>query len=385
MVASWLYKLARFWRPRAASRTRQARRAEATLDLARATRLYLQAGASEEALRVLLARADSALDAHERLKLLSLARQLSSGTAQAELVRRHAVLKLELVKRRALLLTASELNQLGHELATSGEHQMAADAFGLSGDLDAQTDELVEAGAIEQLESVFEAHERRDALSRARQRILERARDLYRMGQRRAALELCHEKLGASEPRLSELSRRIQSERAGETPVHLEFDGSVERFVLGERVTLGRSGSSLVVPSPAVSRIHLAIERRDGEPTIVDVSKNGTTLGGVPLAAALPVREPLELCLGGEVFVRFEPDARFGLRVSLLDQTVLLPLAALVLDVGAISVGPGGWLELDPGPRVFLREWEVLGRVQLCRGDEFRLERGGAVVLRVLE
>ena len=335
---------------------------------------------------MLLARIDGALDAHERLKLMSLARQLSSGDAQAELMRRQAILKLELVKRRVLLLTGSELGVLARELASSGEHQLAAEAYGLSGDLDAQTGELVEAGAIEQLETVFDAHEQRARVQRARQRVLERARDLYHMGQRRALLELCDEQLSREDPRLSELCRRVRAERVVDTPVRLEFDGCVRHFVLGDKVTLGRSGSSIIVPSLAVSRVHLALELRGGEPTIVDVSKNGTTLGGVPLATALPVRGPLELCLGGEVSVRFEPDARFVLRVLLLDQTILVPLAALVLDVGTISLGAEGWLELAPGPRpVFMREWPVTDRVQLCRGDEFRLERGGEAVLRVLE
>jgi len=348
--------------------------------------LYLQAGAGEEAARVLRARADSAPDAHERLELLSLARQLSSGAAQAALVRRHALLKLDLVKRRMLLLTKPELAELGRELASSGEHRMAADAYGLSGDLEAQTDELVEAGAIEQLEHVFDEHQQREHLQRARQRIVERARDLYQLGQRRAALNLCDDRLARSDPRLSELGRRIRAERVGGEPVSLEFEGSIVRFAFGERVTLGRSGSNLIVPSPAVSRVHLVMERRDGEPTIVDVSTNGTTLGGVPLGAALPVREPLELCLGGEVFVRFEPDPRFTLRVSLLDQTVVVPLGALSLKAGAISVGPEPWVELEPGPsQLFLGKWPISGRVQLCRGDEFRLEREGDVVLRVVE
>src|SRR5690606_38706461 len=117
-----------------------------------------------------------------------------------------ASLKLELCQTRELLLTRQELGRLGRDLAELGEHQLAADAFGLAGDLEAETSELVEAGAIERLEAVFDADESRQRLERDREQTTRNAVDLERLGRRRAVIVLAADQPDEPASRLSELA-----------------------------------------------------------------------------------------------------------------------------------------------------------------------------------
>src|SRR5690606_19303542 len=288
---------------------------------AKATELYLEAGAREQAARVLVTRAETCPNPSDRLALLCLARDHSSEPRQHELGRRCALMKLELCRERVLFLTASELGAVGRELSALGEHRLAAEAHALAGDLEAQTAALVEAGAIERLEAVFDADQQQQWAEQERERGLLAAVDLDRVGRRRAVLALLADQRDRASPQLLELGERIVARRSLGSVVALELEGKLQHLVLGQRVTLGRAGSGLVVPSPAVSRVHLVLERRGGQPTVVDVSSNGTTLGGVSVAAPLPIGSRLELTLGGEVKVGFELDTRFGVRVSLLGRT----------------------------------------------------------------
>jgi hypothetical protein len=288
------------------------------------------------------------------------------------------------------LLTKPELSELGRELSSLGAHRLAADAHGLAGDLEAQTAALVEAGAIERLEAVFDADESRQRAERDRQRTLARALDLERTGQRRAALALVSDRPRGFGHELADIEQRIKSRRVSGALVHLELEGERRRFALGARVTLGRSHSSITVASPAVSREHLEIWWKDGSPVVADVSKNGTTLRGVPLEGTLAVHARLDLVLGGQVPVTLEPDARFGVRLTVLEDTFLIPLAPLVTRVGEVVIGSDDWVELvakapsAQAAAVYLDAWYVSEAVQLCVGDEFRSAPNGPVVLKVV-
>src|SRR5690606_38989652 len=153
----------------------------------------------------------------------------------------------------------------------AGEPRLAADAHGFAGDIEAQTAALVQAGAIDSLEAVFDADQARARAERQRRATADRVFDLEQIGARRPALALAREKPNVQSPKLAELARRIVERRLGDCSFQVELHGQVLGFVLGSRVTLGRSGSSINVPAPAVSRLHLALEVRDGEPVLVDL------------------------------------------------------------------------------------------------------------------
>ncbi len=382
----WLARLSRVMRREKSELEMRARRAEVRGELTLATELFLQAGAKDEVGRVLSLRAKSAPSGTERLELLNLARDYSGEARRAELGRQTAVLRLELCQQRMLLLTRAELGELGCELAAHGEHRRAADAFGLAGDLEAQTTQLVEAGAIDRLEAVWDADQRQLEAVRSRERAVSQASDLFRAGRRRAALALLAEQPERHVVRLLELERHIRLSRVIGPEVALSFHGQTQRFVLGDRVSLGRQDASIVLPSPAISRTHLMLERAGEEMVVRDVSRNGTTLGGVPLAAPLPLSSPLELVLGGEVRVKLIPHARFGVCIVLPERTLLAPLGELDLEAGRVSSADDRWVELEPAASgAYLNSWRVTERIQLCRRDELSLLPGAPPIARVEE
>lgn len=384
-MSRWWSGLERFWRPGASASVERAKHAEAAGDLELATRLYIEAGARDGASRVLAARANSALTTADRLALLSLALEYCSEEQRVPLHGEHARLRLELCQARELYLTRPELMRLGGELGEIGEHQLAADAFGLAGDLEAQTAALVEAGAIERLEAVFDADESRQRLERDRESTTRNAVDLDRLGRRRAVLAVAADQPDDGASPLGELAHRIKLRRVTGPVVRLELGGERRQFVLGAEVTLGRANAAIVVPSPAVSRRHLELCRKDGVPVLVDVSKNGTTLRGIPLSGSVPLQSSIDLVLGGEVPLSIAPHAEYGLVLSILAEDFCVPLGELTSSVGSFRCGADDWVELVPPERgVYLNSVHVLERVQLCAGDELRPARARDTLVRVL-
>lgn len=359
----------------------RARTAEAKGDLARAAALYVEAGLEQEAVRVLLTHAEQLEDPLGRLGYLARARDFSEGQERERLSRRCAEQRLELAKQRVLRLTAVELDELANELSRLNEPALAAEAHALAGNVEDQAKALVEAGAIERLEAVLDAdRQRSEAALAAKERAL-LAHDLERSGRRREALALAR---AGDDATLRELARQIESRRVKGPRVVLEVDGERRQFVFGREVSLGRSGATVEIPSPAVSRSHLLLSRGEAGPNVEDVSRNGTTLNGVALDAVLTVREAITLELGGEVAVRLAPDVDFCLRVELLDEVLFAPLGAISSQVGTFDLSADGWLELIPASgEVYLGELRVVQPVQLCRGDRLSLSRQGAVVVGV--
>jgi hypothetical protein len=277
------------------------------------------------------------------------------------------------------------LDELAGELSNLGSPELAAEAHALAGNVEDQARALVEAGAIERLEAVLDADRQRSQHEVASKQRALHAYDLESSGRRRQALALARSGAGAgSDPKLSELARRIEANRISGPRVVLEFAGTRRHFALGSEVSLGRAGATLEIPSPAISRSHLVISRGEFGPTVRDVSRNGTTLGGVLVDTTLAINEPLTLELGGQVKVRLAPDPEFCVSLELLDSVWFVPLGALRSEVGVFALGNDGWLELDPaGAEVYLGELRVTHPVELCRGDRLSLVRDGPVVVEV--
>ncbi len=363
------------------TRTRKARREEALGHLDEATALYVEAGAPDEAARVLAVRADSALDSGDRLRLLAQAAGLASGDAARGFAVRHARLCVELARSGTLRPGDSELRALGAKLEALGEPALAADVYALSGDTDAEARALVSAGAVERLEQVLDARQSADRTARERDELARQVRDLEHSGRRREALSLGARL--ADDADIAALLRRIELERVTGPCARLVIDGSDLEIAFGDEISIGRADTTLVVASPAISRHHLSVRRGTAGPEALDAgSSNGTTLAGARLDVPVAVGEGIELLLGGEVAVALAPWQR-GVRVTVGQRVVYAPLGPLELGGWRVAPGAGDWLELEAGSPAYLGALRVDARLELCRGDALSREPGAAPRLEV--
>lgn len=365
----------------------RARQAEALGRIEAATALYLQAGARDEAARLLVLRADAAREPAERLLLLGQARECASGEAKTRLAVRRAELALDLAEQRARPLMPSELSALGVEFEQLSEPELAARAFALAGDVDAEARSLVSAGDVERLEAVLDAEQQRQEGSRDRAALLERLRDLNRSGRRREALALAGDAPGDADEAFAVLGRAIELRCCQRDPVSLELDERRLQVVFGNTLRIGRCDANLIVPSPAVSRVHLEVRRGARGPEAQDLgSHNGTWLRGARVSASLEVGPSLELSLGGEVRIGLKPWQDGGVCCALSGRTVYAPLGPLRVGAWTVSRASDGQLELEaaPGAGLVLNGLKVVAPIQLCRGDELSESIGGAVRLRVV-
>jgi len=359
-----------------------ARRAEALGQLSEATALYLDAEAPDQAARLFALRADAAMSASERYLLLGQALSFARGEQSVEIERRRARLALELVRSGELQQTQDELRQLAAQLARLSEPSLAADVYALVGDAEEQARMLVEAGAIERLESVLDAEQDRARAQRERVELGSNLRDLMASGRRREGLELSVS--ANDDPSVADLVRRVRDSRVLGARVSLELEGNPLTVVFGNPVTLGRSNASIVIASPAVSREHLAFGRSAEGPRVEDLgSSNGTLLRGVRLDAPLTVTARVELMLGGDVPVAIEPWGDGGVVVECAGERLHLPLGPFVVGQWQLRPGADEWLELAAHGPACLSGLRVHGTIQLCRGDELRVDMDSPVRLRV--
>lgn len=87
-------------------------------------------------------------------------------------------------------------------------------------------------------------------------------------------------------------------------------DGSERNIRVADiaSLTVGRDpGCHVVLPSPAVSRIHLRVERAPDGVRVIDQSSNGTTLGNQPVSASGLVVSPDETLRVGPYTLRIAP------------------------------------------------------------------------------
>jgi FHA domain len=361
----------------------RARRREAEGRLEEATALYLEGEEPDEAVRLLSLRADSALDPATRLSLLAQAAGRATGERSRELELRRRRLMAELVKESKLDLTRPELRDLADRLGALGDPSLAAELYALMGDSDAQARMLVQAGAIEKLENVLDAEERRERAERQQSEIERRVRDFLSLGLRRKAIAE-GATLRTADTALAVLLDDVLRKKITGPRVRLELDGVVSELVFGHEILIGRAGATLTVASPAVSREHLVIRRGASGPEIADLgSSNGTLLSGVRIDAPLPVGEGIQVFLGGEVAVRVSPSDAGAVRIELGDDTLIAPLGPFSVLGCRISPGADGWLELVATAPLFLAGLRVSGGIELCHGDSFSVSAGDAARLRL--
>ena len=388
---------------------RDARKASAALaseragELAEAVDLYSDAGLPDEAARVLLLRADAESSAEKRIALCSLA----SFTATSEELRRKARgrkarVVFDVLQARAPAFMKSELVAVARELEELGELELAADAYAMAGDGEAEARVLTALGASERLEE-----RRRGPASAAREqhdreRTLQRLAELDRAGGRRAALELAVDALDRyTDERLAQAARVIRTRLLRGPVVELEIDGASGRYALGSDVTIGRGDATIMIVSPMVSRRHLRLFRTRKGAYVEDLAtRNGTSRAGTRLTVPIAIGGGVQLELGGEVpcAIRpLEPDQ--GSEALPADGDLFMvevPGAIYIAPLGELAVGD--WrivhetvrdeayvvLRTPSGAdRPHLGEAELGAQIELSVGDELRAPRGGPIRLRV--
>jgi hypothetical protein len=371
-------------------RARAARRLEEAGDLGGAVDAYLEAELGDEASRVLLLRADTEPSLEKRVAHLERAARVASDPEAARKARaRRARLSFDLVRARGAA-ARSEVDAAAKELEAVGEHLAAAEAYALIGDKAGEVRALTAAGAVDELEDRLrdEASETKEAnaIALARSRVA----DLDASGERLAALALARETLArSSDGRIEDLARAIRHRLVRTPIVSLAWEGERARVAFGDEVTIGRGEATIVVPSRAVSRVHLRLRRASGVIVAEDTgTRNGTLLAGARLGGAVPVGPGLSLVLGGGVAVDLA-ERRGGVEIAVAGDRYFAPLGPLFVGPWAVvqRSGPDGApvtvLESTSAGPAFLGVLEAARAIELAYGDAVSITRGGPATLEV--
>jgi len=379
-----------FSRGKARSRKKAARAKELAGDLEGAVEAYLTADFPDEAARVLLLRADAEASVERRVAFCALALETAvDAEVQKKARARKALLGFDLLRGKGGSLMTSEILSVARELEEAGELERAADAFALAGDTDGEVRALTAAGAIERLEERLKATEVSAKSDNERAGVLRKIADLDRTAERRAALAMCDEWLAKHhDEKIAATAMAMRARLLRGPIVDVLVDGERMRFALGAEATIGRGDATILVGARAVSRQHVRIFRGPSGPMVEDLgTRNGTTLAGARLAAAVAIGDGLQIRLGGEIPCTLEPvaasDAHGPLvRAMIAGERCLLPLGPLVLfgwHVVERRDGAASFIVLHTPAGAsppFLGEYQLAREVELCAGDAIATARG---------
>jgi hypothetical protein len=376
-------------------KAKRARKKELAGRLDDAAALYLDAELLDDAARVLLLKADTDTDPERRMVLCAQAARVGGASEHGDKARRRkARLGFDLAKSMRGATMHGELLTIAAELEAVGEWQAAAEAFALAGDSDGEIRVLKDAGAIEQLEERLRQTTENARRKRDLAQLLRRIGDLDTIAERREALRAARAWLAREHDDQVQLEADRIAGRLLEGPsIELELDGQRSRYVLGSQITLGRARADILVHASAVSRQHLRLYRKDGEPYVEDLeTRNGTSLAGARVEGSLPVGTGLELELADQLPCRITP------RSSSPDAPLLIDVAGdrYVVPLGPLAVLHWKLVDAHDGDDRFVvlrtsegQEPPHMGgyrlgfQIELCHGDRIRRSRDGEVVLAV--
>lgn len=283
-----------------------------------------------------------------------------------------------------LLLAGGEHQRAGDALTRIDDHVAAADAFSAGGHV-----ELMEAALARDDDGQRRARDEQDAFASYQTNL-----SIGRRDEARADLLRCigHVAAGAEYRRLLDTleaklitAGRVELLVRGRQPLVV---CSVKRIVLG-RDTL----CDLTLRSGGVSRQHAEIELH-ADPVRYSLhdlgSRNGTTVGGLPVAGHLPLSGAGKFALGDQCTVEYDfpgeaPGDVLRLRIlSGLDRGALLlaapeqaPIDLALVELGvAITFRHGRPFLSATSARELRFGGEPLGNVavQLIRGDSLRVD-----------
>jgi hypothetical protein len=258
--------------------------------------------------------------------------------------------------------------------------------------VDGEARALARAGEVERLDELLETEQARERGMRARRKDHDDFDTLVGAGRRREAAELarCSPDLALRQRGASPDARRHQG-----ALLRAEVGGRPIALVLGDPLVIGRGADpaegegAIAVPSPALSRRHLAITRRGGEVCARDLgSHNGSAWRGEALEGEVAVGDGIELRLGGEVPLVIRPAGELpgAVAIEVAGRRYLAALGPASLGIGRwrIERGPAGWIELVTGdsPPAFGGALRLAPRVTLLDGDAIAAVAGGDPVIR---
>ncbi|HTJ84078.1 MAG TPA: FHA domain-containing protein, partial [Polyangiaceae bacterium] len=373
------------------ARAREAARLEDAGELGAAVEAWIEAELGDEAARVLMLRADAEASLEKRVAYLERAARVAEDEAVRRRAKgRKAKLGLDLIKQKGAA-AKSEIAAVALDLESAGEARAAAEAFRLAGDREGEVRALTAAGAIDELEERLgedaERAHRENTASLARNSI----EDLDRGGERVRALERAREALRAGpDERVDALARSIRQRLARGPTLSLTWDGVSRVVALGDEVTVGRGEATIVVPSRAVSRVHLRLKRVGAAIVVEDAgTRNGTFLRGARLGAAVSVGDGIVVELGGSVPCEITP-AGAGVDVAIAGGRWHAPLGPLAVGPWRVALTAARaeepatvTLSSTEAAPAFLGPLEAARALDLCYGDAIASERGGAATLVV--
>lgn len=373
----------------------RARKAELRGDLVKAIELFVEADRPAEAARVMVLRGDAESEHRGRLQhYTQAARTAPEGTEENKLAR----------KKRALLLLAlsgdlslsaghrRDVEDAAQELEAIGEHDKAAQAYAQLGDHEGEARALTAAGDVDRLEFLLASEQHKDRGERKRRDRQAEVDLLLTSGRRREALDLLDvlAKENPDEPTVRERIASLRARLAKGPIVPISLQNARISLTFAKEVIVGRSEGTVLVPSNAVSRRHLAIASEGSQVIVRDLgSRNGTQLRGLPVRGALPVGDGLELTLGREVGVVLAPSRVVpgALEIEVAGQRITTGFGSLLLGIGdwTLVEAADGLIELHAkSPTPFLGEVALGDGSTLLVGDTLTTERGGSPVLRML-
>lgn len=284
-------------------------------------------------------------------------------------------------------LLRREVGGAARELEELGEHERAAEAYALVGDLESQARALAHAGSVDRLDALLDTQHSQERDARTRREAHDRFTSLVASGQRREAALLAR---ASDDDLLREVGRTLEARRPASNAVRLRLAGRSFAVVLGPEVIIGRAPEApgeptgaIAVRSVALSRKHAALLRRGQEVFVRDLgSRNGTFLRGLRLAGEVSVGYGLNLDLGGEVplSVRRTEDLPGAVAIVVGGVRYVAPLGVASVGVGKWRVerGTDGWTELvtDDDPPAHAEGLRLVPRVTLLVGDAIASERG---------
>jgi hypothetical protein len=155
--------------------------------------------------------------------------------------------------------------------------------------------------------------------------------------------------------------------------ITLTIDGSEERVLLGDEVTIGRVEATIAIASPLMSRAHLRIRRQSGAVVVEDLrSHNGTWLAGARVAAPLPIGAGVDLSIAQQI------------------PCAIRPIEGAMRGAVAITIAGERWIaSLGPlevaGVRLALEARDGQSVVTLCAGEGIAASLGGAPIETTVE
>lgn len=368
--------------------------AEASGDLELAAERYALAGHREAAVRVHLARADRAQSRADEITALRDA--LHWAPADSEERRRvaRALGNALLAKSRAEGIATERdrvrVREAAELLLEGGSHRIAGEAYELIGDDAAAVRAFRKGGLLDLMEQALEREDQRQSREREVKQSFADYEFHLRGGARDAAIEALRRCVAAADAAaeyrrlLDELESRLVA--GGRVALQLRR-GERLTATSAPRVSIGRDPlCDLVLRSAGVSRRHAEIEvaREAGllRFALRDAgSRNGTLLGGLPIAGTMPLHGAGSFALSDDCAIEFQAtDDLLTLKIERgLDRGQIALCAAEDMMVPLSAVGLAAALRFQRGRPLLLHPEEelvlngerlVTGDVQLLHGDQ---------------